>query len=126
MSRTKSTFTTDSRILLTEATPEYYKNFYETDISYNPEEIDATIGYFLKRGFDKVAAINTASVILQQAKIDKLNVQQLLDTLSGVTDVQLSVIVAQILNINRSKTSAIGFAKKEIDLDLFDQRNVVI
>jgi hypothetical protein len=126
MSRTKSTFTTDSRTLLTEATPEYYKNFYETDISYNPEEIDATIGYFLKRGFDKVAAINTASVILQQAKIDKLNVQQLLDTLSGVTDVQLSVIVAQILNINRSKTSAIGFAKKEIDLDLFDQRNVVI
>ena len=126
MSRTKSTFTTDSRTLSTEATPEYYKNFYENDIAYNPEEVDATIGYFLKRGFDKVAAINTASVILQQAKIDNLNVQQLLDTLTGVTDVQLSVIVAQILNINRSKTSAIGFAKKEIDLDLFDQRNVVI
>ena len=126
MSRTKSTFTSDSRTLSTEPTPEYYKNFFETDISYNPEEIDATIGYFLKRGFDKIAAINTASVLLQQAKIDKLNVQQLLDTLSGVTDVQLSVIVAQILNINRSKTSAIGFAKKELDLDLFDQRNVVI
>ena len=126
MSRTKSTSTSDSRTISTEPTTEYYKNFFETDISYNPEEIDATIGYFLKRGFDKVAAINTASVILQQAKIDKLNVQQLLDTLSGVTDVQLSVIVAQILNINRSKTSAIGFAKKEVDLDLFDQRNVVI
>ena len=126
MSRTKSTFTSDSRTLSTEPTPEYYKNFFETDISYNPEEIDATIGYFLKRGFDKIAAINTASILLQQAKIDKLNVQQLLDTLSGVTDVQLSVIVAQILNINRSKTSAIGFAKKELDLDLFDQRNVVI
>ncbi len=126
MSRTKSTSTSDSRTLSTEPTPEYYKNFFETDISYNPEEIDATIGYFLKRGFDKVAAINTASVLLQQAKIDNLNVQQLLDTLSGVSDVQLSVIVAQILNINRSKTSAIGFAKKELNLDLFDQRNVVI
>ena len=126
MSRNKSTFTSDSRTLSTDPTPEYYKNFYETDIAYNPEEIDATIGYFLKRGFDKVAAINTASVILQQAKIDKLNVQQLLDTLSGVTDVQLSVIVAQILNINRSKTSAIGFVRPPPDTELFDQRNVVI
>ena len=126
MARTKSDTTTDARSLSTEPTPEYYKNFFELDINYNPEEVDATIGYFLKRGFDKVAAINTASVLLQQAKIDNLNVQQLLDTLTGVTDVQLSVIVAQILNINRSKTSAIGFAKKEVDLDLFDQRIVVI
>ena len=126
MNRNKSTFTSDSRTLSTEPTPEYYKNFFETDIAYNPEEIDATIGYFLKRGFGKVAAINTASVILQQAKIDNLNVQQLLDTLSGVTDVQLSVIVAQILNLNRSKTSAIGFVQKPTDTELFDQRNVVI
>ncbi len=126
MNRNKSTFTSDSRTLSTEPTPEYYKNFFETDIAYNPEEIDATIGYFLKRGFSKVAAINTASVILQQAKIDNLNVQQLLDTLSGVTDVQLSVIVAQILNLNRSKTSAIGFVQKPTDTELFDQRNVVI
>ena len=58
--------------------------------------------------------------------IDKLNVQQLLDTLSGVTNVQLSVIVAQILNINRSKTSAIGFVRSPPDTELFDQRNVVI
>ena len=126
MSRTKSTSTSDSRTISTEPTTEYYKNFFETDISYNPEEIDATIGYFLKRGFDKVAAINTASVILQQAKIDNLNVQALLDTLKGVTDVQLSVIVAQILNLNRSKTSALGFKDQKLNYELFDQRNVVI
>ena len=126
MSRTKSTSTSDSRTLSTEPTPEYYKNFFETVISYNPEEIDATIGYFLKRGFDKVAAINTASVLLQQAKIDNLNVQALLDTLKGVKDVQLSVIVAQILNLNRSKTRALGFKDQTLNYELFDQRNVVI
>ena len=82
--------------------------------------------FFLKRGFDKVAAINTASVLLQQAKIDNLNVQALLDTLKGVTDVQLSVIVAQILNLNRSKTSALGFKDQKLNYELFDQRNVVI
>jgi len=126
MSRTKSTSTTDSRTLSTDPTVEYYKNFYEFDISYNPEEVDAVIGYFLKRGFDRVAAINTASVLLQQAKIDNLDVQGLLDTLKGINEVQLSLIVAQILNLNRSKTSALGFTDKKLNYELFDQRNIVI
>jgi len=109
----------------TEITTEFFNNFYNLEISYNPSEVDAVIGYFLKRGFEKVSAINTASVLLQQAKIDDLNVQQLLDTLKGVTDVQLSLIVAQILNFNRSKTSVLGF-RDNVDQELFEQRNVVI
>ena len=111
---------------LTEITTEFFNNFYNLEISYNPSEVDAVIGYFLKRGFEKVSAINTASVLLQQAKIDDLNVQQLLDTLKGVTDVQLSLIVAQILNFNRSKTSVLGFRDENSQQELFDQRNVVI
>jgi len=109
-----------------ELTTEFFNNFYNVEISYNPSEVDAVIGYFLKRGFDKIAAINTASVLLQQAKIDELNVQQLIDTLKGVTDVQLSLIVAQILNFNRSKTSVLGYRDENSQTDLFDQRNVVI
>lgn len=109
-----------------ELTPEYFNNFYNLEISYNPSEVDAVIGYFLKRGFEKTAAINTASVLLQQAKIDDLNVQQLIDTLKGVTDVQLSLIVAQILNFNREKTSVLGFRDENSQQELFDQRNVVI
>ena len=107
-------------------TTEFFNNFYNLEISYNPSEVDAVIGYFLKRGFDKTAAINTASVLLQQAKIDELNVQQLLDTLKGVDEVQLSLIVAQILNFNREKTSVLGFRDEVTKSDLFDQRNVVI
>lgn len=109
-----------------ELTPEYFNNYYNLEISYNPGEVDAVIGYFLKRGFERTAAINTASVLLQQARIDELNVQQLIDTLKGVTDVQLSLIVAQILNFNRSKTSVLGFKDPAAQQELFDQRNVVI
>ena len=109
-----------------EDTPEYFNNFYNLNINYNPGEVDAVIGYFLKRGFQKVSAINTASVLLQQAKIDDLNVQELLDTLKGVTEVQLSLIVAQILNFNREKTSVLGFRDTEQTSELFDLRNVVI
>ncbi len=107
-------------------TTEFFNNFYNLEISYNPSEVDAVIGYFLKRGFDQTAAINTASVLMQQAKIDDLNVQELLDTLKGVTDVQLSLIVAQILNLNREKTSVLGFRDETNQTELFDQRNVVI
>jgi hypothetical protein len=107
-------------------TTEFFNNFYNLEISYNPSEVDAVIGYFLKRGFGKVSAINTASVLLQQAKIDDLNVQELIDTLKGVTDVQLSLIVAQILNFNREKTSVLGFRDDIGMSNLFDQRNVVI
>ena len=107
-------------------TTEFFNNFYNLEISYNPSEVDSVIGYFLKRGFDKTAAINTVSVLLQQAKIDDLNVQQLIDTLKGVTDVQLSLIVAQILNFNREKTSVLGFRDESSQFELFEQRNVVI
>ena len=65
-------------------------------------------------------------MLLQQAKIDDLNVQELIDTLKGVTDVQLSLIVAQILNFNREKTSVLGFRDESLQFELFDQRNVVI
>ena len=107
-------------------TTEFFNTFYDIEISYNPSEVDAVIGYFLKRGFQKTSAINTASVLLQQAKIDNLNVQVLIDTLKGVSDVQLSLIVAQILNFNRSKTSVLGFRDENSQIELFDQRNVVI
>jgi hypothetical protein len=123
MTRTTSDSTNSTP---TEITTEFFNNFYNLEISYNPNEIDSVIGYFLKRGFEKTAAINTASVLLQQAKIDELNVQQLIDTLKGVTDVQLNLIVAQILNFNRAKTSVLGFRDENTQTELFEQRNVVI
>jgi hypothetical protein len=123
MTKTTSDSTNNKNVELTQ---EFFNNFYDIEISYNASEVDAVIGYFLKRGFGKVSAINTASVLLQQAKIDELNVQQLLDTLKGVTDVQLSLIVAQILNFNREKTSVLGFREQDAQSQLFDQRNVVI
>jgi hypothetical protein len=117
----------DSRdVNIKEDTKKFFDNFFKTEISYNPSEVDAVVGYFLKRGFEKTSAISTASVLLQQAQIDELNVQELLDTLKGVTDVQLSVIVAQILNFNRSKTSALGFRDDQTSLELFDQRNILV
>ena len=108
-----------------ELTKKFFDNYYNKEISYNATEVDAVIAYFLKRGFDKVAAVNTASVLLQQASIDQITVFQLIDTLKGVTDVQLSNIVAQILNLNRSKVSTLGYRVPE-EKQLFEQRQIIV
>lgn len=106
-------------------TQQFFDNYYNKQIPYKASEVDAVIGYFLKRGFEKVAAVNTASILLQQASIDQLTVFQLIDTLKGVNDVQLSNIVAQILNLNRSKTSTVGYRVPEAT-QLFDQRQIIV
>lgn len=108
-----------------DATKRFFNNYYNQEINFKPEEVDAVIGYFLKRGFEKIAAVNTASVLLQQASVDQVNVYALLDTLKGINDVQLSNIVAQILNLNRSKTSTLGY-KVPANTQLFDQRNIAV
>ena len=103
----------------------FFDRYYTNPISYNSNEVDAVIGFFQKRGFDETAAINTAVVLLQQSKIDGLKVFELLDTLKGTTDVQLSNIVAQILNLNRSKSSALGYTVKQLGTKL-EQRNIIV
>lgn len=108
-----------------ELTRQFFDNYYNQQIPYKASEVDAAIGYFLKRGFDKVAAVNTASILLQQASIDGLTVFQLIDTLKGINDVQLSNVVAQILNLNRSKTSTVGYRVPEAG-QLFDQRQIIV
>ena len=115
------------RSIAEEDTLLYFNNFYNNGntISYTQNEVDAVVGYFLKRGFEKVAAINTGAVLLEQAKRDSVPVFKLLDTLKGITDVQLSNIVAQIINNNRRKTSSIGY-KQQSENQLFDQRNIIV
>lgn len=105
----------------------YFNNFYSNTgtVSYTQNEVDAVVGYFLKRGFDKVAAINTGGVILEQAKRDNVPVFKLIDTLEGINEVQLSNIIAQIINANRRKTSSIGY-RQQSEYQLFDQRNIIV
>ena len=97
---------------------------FASEIGYKTSEVDAVIGYFLKRGFERVSAVNTALVILEQASIDKISASELIDTLRGLTDVQLSNVVAQVLNLNRPKSSRIGYRIVSAT-ELFDQRNVL-
>lgn len=105
-------------------TTNLFNRQFNQEIAYNVGEVDAVIAYFLKRGFDQVAATNTALVLLEQARKDKVPVFTLLDTLKGVTDITLNNIITQILNLNRSRATTLGY-RITTDLSTSDQRNII-
>ena len=81
---------------------------YVEPFQFNANDYDATVGFFVKRGFDRQPAEETAYLILQQAKIDSVPVTQILDVLTDATPAQLSELITVVLNANRYKTSRLG------------------
>lgn len=107
-----------------DAVKKFFDTYNRESLSFSSNEVDAVVGYFLKRGFEKISAINTASVLLEQAKKDNFSVQKLIDTLDGLTDVKLSNAVGTILNINRPINSQLGF-KTDFGGTRIEQRNII-
>lgn len=103
----------------------FFNNYFNAPISFPASEIDAVVGFFKKRGFDDLASNSTAIILLQQAKIDNVEVFRLLDTLKGLSEIQLSSVVAQVLNYNRQKNSTLGY-KQEDTSELLEKRNIMI
>lgn len=83
-------------------------NNYETDYEFSGAEYDATIAYFVNRGFKRASAESIAYVIMSQAKIDNVSSREILDKLADVDDAKLSEIITIILNANRYKSSRLG------------------
>ena len=93
-------------------------------ITFPSNQIDAIVGYFLKRGFDEQAARSVSIVLLNQARLENVNPFKLIDTLKGVTDVQLSQVVAEVQNLYREKTSALGYRSTVVE-ETLESRNIV-
>jgi hypothetical protein len=89
-------------------TVEIFNNYYNLPININNNELIAMIGFLEKRGFDKSSAETTAITILTQAVKDGYSAMQIMDTLTGVDSVDISKLVAEIINLNRLKTSQLG------------------
>ena len=87
----------------------FFDKYFQHQITFPSNQIDGVLGFFLKRGFQDQAAKSTAIVLLNQARLDGVNVFQLIDTLTGLTDVQLSRVVTEVMNAYREKTSALGY-----------------
>ena len=94
----------------------YFNNYGKTPVTFSANDFAAALSFFESKGFSRDAAITTASVILDQAKVDRIPVSQLLDTLKGFTSLELSGLVAEILNNNRPATSSLGYRDPNISV----------
>ena len=97
---------------------------YQSDYQFNVGEYDATIAFFVKRGFTRTAAESTAYVIMSQAKIDNIKPQQILDKLTYADEATLSEIITIILNANRYKSSRLGVRQTLITKETVS-RNII-
>ena len=104
---------------------QFFDKFFVHEISFPSNQIDAVLGFFLKRGFDTDSARSTSIVLLNQARLDNVNVFTLLDTLKSLSDVQLSQVVAQVLNAYREKVSILGYRVAQVS-DTFESRNILV
>lgn len=102
---------------------QFFDQYFTKKIEFPANQVDAVVGFFKNRGFDNTAAISTSIVLLEQAKLDNINIFALLDTLNGKTNIQLSQIVTEILNYKRPKCSSLGFRQTDLSNTL-EQRNI--
>jgi len=92
----------------------FFDTYGEKPIEFSSIDLDTTIGFFEQKGFDKDAAITVAVTVLKQAKSENLPIYQILDTLKEFNGLQISSLVAEILNKNRPITSTLGFRSTSV------------
>tara|TARA_B100000035_G_scaffold305245_1_gene305852 strand:+ start:6071 stop:6448 length:378 start_codon:yes stop_codon:yes gene_type:complete len=102
----------------------YFNTFYQKQLAYPANEVDAVIGFLESKGFDRPAAQSTGAILMKQAKLDGIKVFELLDTLKSLDKLQLSFTVATVLNFNRQKVSTLGFRVKNTETPL-ESRNIM-
>ena len=94
-----------------DATVQAFNSYQSAPIELNSTVLAAMKGYFTSRDFGEVAAESISITIMTQAKKDGYNPMQILDTLRGLNNVELSGLVSEILNYNRFKSSSLGYAQ---------------
>jgi len=105
-------------------TKQFFNQYFSAPLSFSANEVDAVLGFFESRDFEKSAAQSISTVLMQQAKIDGVKVFELLDTLKGLNSIQLSNVVTEIMNYNREKISTIGYKIDEV-ADRTEARNIL-
>ena len=106
-------------------TKEFFDKYFNHKVSFPANEIDAVVAFFLDNGFDETSAASTSIVLLNQARLDNINVFELVDSLRKLSEVELSQVVAQILNCYREKTSLLGYRIAPLE-DNFESRNILV
>lgn len=101
----------------------FFDTYGKEPLSYKVPDIDAAIQFFSKKGFSDPAANLSAVVLLKQAKLENIPINQILDTLRGFDNLQVSALVGEIMNNHRPSTSTLGYRQPSPEVN--KERNVV-
>jgi hypothetical protein len=100
----------------------FFDTYGKEPLSYKVPDIDAAIQFFSKKGFSDPAANLSAVVLLKQAKLENIPINQILDTLRGFDNLQVSALVGEIMNNHRPSTSTLGYRQPSPEVN--KERNV--
>jgi hypothetical protein len=100
-----------------QSTKLFFDQYGKEPLQFSANDVEAAIGFFQSRGFDRDAAEITSMVILKQANLDGLPVFKLLDTLGNLDNLEISALVGEILNNNRPSSSTLGFRSVGVTKD---------
>jgi hypothetical protein len=92
------------------ATLQVFDTYSVAPLNVDSATYDAMIGFFASRGFGTDSARSMSYVIIKQAILDKINPFKLIETLKGLSNVEISDVITEVLNYNRFKTSSLGTA----------------
>jgi hypothetical protein len=100
-----------------QSTKLFFDQYGKEPLQFSANDVEAAIGFFQSRGFDRDAAEITSMVILKQANLDGLPIFKLLDTLGNLDNLEISALVGEILNNNRPSSSTLGFRNVGVTKD---------
>jgi len=104
---------------------DYLAGFNGDRFSFNAGEYDAVKGFFTNKNFSESSAESISYILLRQSRVDNIPVFQIIDSLNKTPDIQLNEVVAEILNLNRFKTSVLGFKSDREPINQV-QRNIKV
>jgi hypothetical protein len=101
----------------------FFDEYGQSPLEFSASDVEAAVGFFQGKGFDRDAAEITAAVLLRQAKLESMPVFKIIDQLETMDGLKLSALVGEILNNNRPSSSSLGFKMANSD-DTFKTRNI--
>jgi len=88
---------------------DYLAGFTGDKFQFRSGDYDAVKGFFENKGFQSSSSESLAYLLLRQSKIDNVPVFQILDSLNNTSVLELNELLAEIINLNRFKSSVLGF-----------------
>jgi hypothetical protein len=102
---------------------QFFNRYFTEQLTFPANQIDAVVGFFMKRGFSEQSAKSTGIVLMSQARLENVNIFQLLDTLKNLNYAQLSSVVTQVMNSSREKISILGYKILAVE-ETAESRNI--